>query len=344
VGGDEFVVVLEELADPHDAGRVARKLIDGITGEVRIAGKPLRVGASIGIALYPQDAQDPDALLKAADAAMYAAKQEERHGFRFYAPALGEELQCLAQIATQLEQALRDDALELRFRPCYLIDGTLAAAEALPYWGPCAASGGCAEGPISPEVDDDDLARRLGLWVLEHACRRVCQWSAQGMQPPRVSVRLSRAQLRDRALCAQVGEILDATGMAPTFLEIEVTTAAILARPSATFPNLEGLNRIGVTVVLDGFSAGFESMLELVRVPVGRLKLGPDLVCDLPQGLTLEVLGDAILSVARSLQPGRQVAPATHAPTDGSKIPAVDPLSDVQFQSLLTSHRRSGPS
>lgn len=226
LGGDEFAVLLPYVESPVDALRVADKLLIALGRPVRVEGLELAIGASVGVACCPQDAQDADALLRAADLALYAAKGGGRQQPARYAPALAQAMDERARLAERLRQALRHGGLALHYQPQVDVrTGAVVGVEALLRWTD-AELGAVPPARFIPVAEASGLILPLGDWVLHEACRQARAWADQGLRL-RVAVNLSPAQFRQPGLVAQVRELLRAHGVAPDALELEITESPL---------------------------------------------------------------------------------------------------------------------
>ncbi|WP_077037751.1 EAL domain-containing protein [Pelomonas sp. KK5] len=301
VGGDEFVVLMEQPRHADDPLLLARRLLDTIAEPVTLGGQPVSVGASIGVALYPEHATGPQELLKAADAAMYEAKARGRNRAALFAPALGEG--ALEQL--RLEQGLRralgvDQQLSLHWQPMVdMATGALLGAEALLRWRHPEL------GPIPPArfvplAEATGLICPIGAWVLDRACAQAAAWLAAGIGLPRVAVNVSVRQFEQEDVLHLVRQALQRHGLPPERLEIEVTES-LFGNADSVRQALQGLRELGVAVSLDDFGTGFSSLGQLRSLPIDRLKIDRSFVADLSSDARSHAVVRTVVTLARSL-------------------------------------------
>jgi len=300
LGGDEFLLVMEHLHDPNDAGRAARQLIDALVQPFHVAGHEIFIGASIGISLYPRDGHTAEALIQRADTAMYAAKALERNTWRFFTPSLSAASRERFAMDTGLRRALERDELTLHFQPQARVDDhRLFGAEALVRW---TAPDGELIGPgrFIALAEEAGLIHAIGRWVLREACRQARQWELQGW-PLRVSVNLSGLQIVQGDIVADVQRTLTESGLSPERLELEITEGSVVDHADAGLERLHALRRLGVTLAVDDFGTGYSSLAYLKRLPVQSLKIDQAFVADLPEDPDDQTIVAAILSIAERL-------------------------------------------
>ncbi len=300
LGGDEFMVIAPEVNHPEDCATLARKLLDRIAQPVRLGDEAVSVSASIGIALYPDNADSTTDLIMAADSAMYAAKSRGRNHFSFYSEAMASRARERLQIEQGLRRALETDTLALHWQPVLDLSlGMPVGLEALLRWDHPEL------GPISPVqfipvAEDCGLIHALGRWVLNTACRQASQWRAQGLPAWRISVNVSVRQFADEGFEAAVAQALHDSGLPASQLELEITES-VLQTPEHSQPILERLKALGVQIAIDDFGTGFSSLALLKHLPIDRVKIDRSFVCDLPGDLNDTAITQAIIGLARTL-------------------------------------------
>lgn len=274
VGGDEFTILLPEIARVEDATTVADKIMQTLESPITIGSHDLTISVSIGATLYPSDGEDADSLMKRADAAMYRAKEQGGATCHFH--SLGARTRPSEKIGLvqDLRQALQRDELLLHFQPTIeAVTGKVLALEALLRWRRPRA-GLVYPAQFLPLVEDTDLGARIGEWVLRSACAQARAWQIAGLEPLRVSVNLSGRQLGwDPTLVETVRRVLSETGLHPQRLELEVTEAAIERNEAATLATLKRLHEIGIRLALDDFGVGPASLSRLKWFPFGHVKI-----------------------------------------------------------------------
>lgn len=284
ISGDEFVIVLEDLATDEPPDRVAAKVLDEARRPFAIEGHEIHVSASLGIARFPEDGQDAEDLLKNADAAMYAAKELGRNSFRLYSPELAARRTRRLETEAALRRALKEGQLLLHYQPIVeLAGGSVARAEALLRWND-PERGLQMPTAFLPLAEETGLAHELGSWVLEEACRQVRAWRDSGAGPLVVSVNLSPAQLRDSSMVPSLERTLAATGCEPSWLELEITETSMVRDLEGVRLTLSRLRALGVRVAIDDFGTGFSSLSHLRHLPVDVLKIDRSFVADIEAG------------------------------------------------------------
>jgi diguanylate cyclase (GGDEF)-like protein len=315
LGGDEFVVVLTHLRTSEDAALVAKRIVDALAVGVKVGGTEVFVSSSIGIATFPENAEDVDTLLSRADAAMYQAKERGRNRFHFYTASM----QVRARERTELENSLRSalarghivgsrasrsDAhseFRLVFQPkVEMPGGHVTGAEALLRWD-SPTLGTVAPSEFIPLAEHTGLIVPLGAWILDAACVQAKQWADEGPRPLRVAVNVSSRQLRERTFAAMVGATLAATGLEPTLLELEITEGVMMEDTAASHAVLTELRALGVRITLDDFGTGYSSLSYLTQLPIDALKVDRSFVQHCAGPGRAGTITSAIIRLAKSL-------------------------------------------
>ena len=300
LGGDEFLLVLPDLTEAAQAESVARKLLLAATSPLLVQQQTVSVAASIGIALYPDDATTVNDLLRHADAAMYSAKDAGRDTFRFFTRTMNEAFQARLHLEKHLDRALERNEMLLHYQPLVdLKSGAVVGAEALLRWH-SPELGVVDPGRFLPVAEQSGLILPLGHWVLQRACREAMAWHGMGLAL-RVSVNLSPRQLRDRDLANKVADALHGSGLAHQSLELEFTEQLLVQDAPGLAAMIEHLHHLGVRLAMDDFGTGISSLSHLWRFPLSTLKLDVSFVADLDDHP--EVTGPlrAVLATAREL-------------------------------------------
>ena len=301
VGGDEFVLIQNDIREETAAATLATKLLGALTAAFDIEGNRLHVGASIGISRFPADANDPDTLLRNADMALYRAKHEGRNQFRFYGPEMNHALSATRSIESGLRAAIEYGMLELFYQPTFALDdGRLAGAEALIRW-PHPKGGKVYPGDFVPVAEMSGLIVPLGEWVLREACRQAQVWRRRG-QTLRLAVNVSAVQLREANFAARVARILAECGLPPSALELEVTESVLLDPSKAAIAKtLREVVGLGVRLAIDDFGTGYSSLSYLKHFPFDRIKIDASFVRDIGMGRNSEAIVKAIIALSHSL-------------------------------------------
>ncbi len=281
LGGDEFVVCLSEVGSNSDAAVVAEKIQHVLAEPLDIDGHMLQIGSSIGISVYPHDGDNVDALMKAADAAMYDAKAKGRSNYRFYTPTLNAKAHQRLAVSNQLRQALARRELVLHYQPqVSLASGDITGVEALLRWNH-PERGLTAPAEFIPILEEIGLMSEVGRWVLHTACTQNAAWQRSGFPPIRMAVNLSARQFVTGNLVYTVADALAEHGLEAHWLELEITEGLLLDSSEQVTESVNRLKRMGVGLSLDDFGTGYSSLSYLRRFPVHRLKIDRSFVHDI---------------------------------------------------------------
>ncbi len=269
LGGDEFAVVMTHSGEAQEAAALADRLIEALQWPVDVQGRHLRVGASVGIALFDGGEAGVDDILVQADTALYAAKESGRGRHAFYTPAMGEHSRRRVAVEEGLRHALLHEQLSLHWQPKVDIERwTIVGAEALMRWDhPVLGRVNPAE--FIPVAEQTGLIDDLGRWALQEACRT----AAGPLAGVCISVNLSPAQLRDARFVSHVREALRESGLNPAMLELEITESVLMEDVQGALDQLHALRGLGVRVALDDFGVGYSSLAYLRRFPFDTLKI-----------------------------------------------------------------------
>jgi diguanylate cyclase (GGDEF)-like protein/PAS domain S-box-containing protein len=297
IGGDEFIVVLPEAKRSSDVAQVAQKVIEQLSMPMPVEGRDLIVTASIGIAVFPEDGADAEALIRNADAAMYHAKELGRANYQFFTAEMNQAASQRLALESDLRRALSREELVLHYQPIVTAaDGKLAGHEALLRWQH-PTRGLVPPGDFIHLAEETGIILRIGEWVLREACR----WAKAGSKRGRpVSVNLSPRQFNDPNLADQVAQALKDSGLAPRLLELEITETTAMQHTDATLATLERLKQLGVSIAIDDFGTGYSSLAYLKRFPVDRLKIDRAFVTDI--GEDQPAIMSAIVVLAHALR------------------------------------------
>jgi len=301
LGGDELTIVLESLKDARYAATVAQKILDDLLKPFELEGRDVFVSASIGISIYPRDGRDTTALLKNADAAMYMAKSEGRNGYHFYSKELTARACDSLALEANLYRALEREELFLHFQPqVSLQSGNVVGVEALVRWRH-PEIGVISPARFIPLAEENGLIGAIGNWVLRTACAQAKIWQKRGLKPFRIAVNLSGRQLRQTSIVREVRDVLEDTGLDPSYLELELTESSVMHQAEQAAKTLDALRGLGTTIAIDDFGTGYSSLSYLKRFPVDRLKIDRSFVRDIPQDANDIALAKAIVVLGHSL-------------------------------------------
>ncbi len=301
LGGDEFTLVQEDVRAPRDASRLAEKLLRTFDAPFQVAGEELHVGGSIGISLFPDDARDPEGLLRNADNAMYNAKRAGRNRFHFYTGDLTDRALDRIRLESELHNALRDGELTLHYQPqTCLHTGRTLGLEALVRWNHPSA-GLLGPDRFIPLAEECGLIIPLGLQVLRMACEQGRRWLDEGVPFGTLAVNVSAGQLHKEDFFEQVRAVIAETGMPPERLELELTESAVMEDPQRAKPLLEALRSLGIGVAVDDFGTGYSSLAYLKNLPLTKLKIDKAFVTDLPADEDDAAIVRAIVALGKTL-------------------------------------------
>jgi len=293
-------VIVEEFDEPTVLGRIAQKLLDAIAQPFRVEEHDIYVTSSIGIAVYPDDSDDPEELLKHADVAMYRSKDLGRNTYQFLDSSLAEHRLRQHTLETALRAALKDGKLELHFQPVLRIDGhRVVGAEALLRWND-PEHGNVPPNVFIPLAEESGLIHTLGEWVLRAAAAQVHEWRAAGL-PLSVSVNLSARQFYREDLAQKIAQIVADAGCEPGWIELEVTETSLLHDLDAIRKVLHELRSGGFTVAIDDFGTGYSSLTHLKHFPIDTLKIDISFIADLETDPQDAAITEAIIGLARGL-------------------------------------------
>ncbi|MDD5331139.1 MAG: EAL domain-containing protein [Sulfuricella sp.] len=301
-GGDEFAAMLTGLGSSLDAALAAQRILDAFARPIVVDGHDLFVTPSIGIALYPLDGIEPNDLLKDAEAAMFRTKEQGGNGYQFFTADMTARTADLLELESSMRKALEQNEFLLHYQPQVdLASGEIIGVEALARWlHP--ERGLIPPARFIPVAEETGLILPLGAWVLHTACAQAKAWQDAGHAPIRMAVNLSARQFRKGNLIALVDEVLQATGLAPQWLELEITESAMMEEPAAAAQTLGELKKRGIQIAIDDFGTGYSSLSQLKRFPLDKLKLDQSFVREIPASANDEQIALAIISMARSLK------------------------------------------
>jgi len=280
VSGDEFAIVLADLARPEDAAFVAQKILDRLAQPIALGESEAFVTASIGIAGFPGDGQDVEMLLAAADSAMYRAKQAGRNAYQFFTSEITQRTRARASLAFELHRALERDEFALAYQPKVdLGSGRICGAEALLRWRH-PQRGLVPPSEFIPALEQSGLIVPVGEWAIRRACSDLRSWTAHGLAPLPVAVNLSALQFRQHDLDARIGALVAASGVDPALIEIEITESQLMEDPEHAIRMMRSLQKTGIGIAIDDFGTGYSSLSYLTRFPVKAVKIDRSFVAD----------------------------------------------------------------
>jgi diguanylate cyclase (GGDEF)-like protein/PAS domain S-box-containing protein len=295
-GGDEFMLLVNDGAQPAAAAAIADRLVAALANDFDIGGQKLRVGLSVGVAIYPAHGADAMRLLSNSDAALYRAKAEGRGTVRFFESAMDAELRERRALQRDLQSALARNELVLHYQPQASIDGTIVGFEALVRWRH-PTRGLIAPTTFIPIAEDSGLIIPIGEWVLRTACREAASWPSDLS----VAINLSPVQFRHGDLPALVHSALLATSLAPSRLELEVTESVLIGDFPRALSVLRRLKALGIRIAMDDFGAGYSSLSYLQSFPFDKIKIDRAFIANLERNPQSSAIVRAVIGLGRGL-------------------------------------------
>ncbi|TPG59679.1 EAL domain-containing protein [Roseomonas nepalensis] len=297
LGGDEFAIVLADVDQPAEATSLARRLVEVVGQPFEVDGHQVVIGTSIGIAVAPGDGLDADVLLKAADMALYCAKADGRGRWRFFEPEMDARMQMRRALETDLRHALAMGEFEVHYQPIIGVGSRrVSGLEALVRWRH-PVRGLVPPDAFIPLCEEIGLIVPLGEWVLAQACAEAVTWRGA----PKVAVNLSAVQFANRGLVEAVAAALEASGLAPGRLELEITETVMLQDTESTLATLHRLKALGVRIALDDFGTGYSSLSYLQRFPFDKVKIDRCFTRGLDHSRQSEVIVSAVTGLCAGL-------------------------------------------
>ena len=302
LGGDEFIVLAEEVTNQVDVNEFGRRLLQTLSEPVVLHGQECRLGASIGVALFPDDGEDATTLLKAADGAMYRAKESGGNNLAFAAEAQGPPATERMVLGAALRGALELNQFQLLYQPKVAIrTGALTGVEALVRWQH-PEHGLVLPDAFIPIAEDSGLIRQIARWVLNQACAQGVRWRAELPHPVRVAVNLSARQFIDGDLVIEVAHALGQTGLPPDLLELEITESMMMAHPERAAETLLEIREMGVHLSIDDFGTGYSSLARLKKFPIGSVKVDRSFIADIAVDPDSAAIVSAVIAMAHNLR------------------------------------------
>ena len=301
LGGDEFTIMLRGLTEMKHAALVAKRIIKCLGMPVKVAGQELYVTGSIGIAVYPDDGEDIDTLLKNADTAMYHAKDAGRNNFQFYAKHMNELTLARLNMEAELKKALEKNEFILYYQPqVEAATSKIVGVEALIRWEHP------ERGLVSPDefviiAEETGLIIPIGEWVLRTACAQMAVWHKAGFNRLRIGVNLSSLQFRQHNIVKSIKDILVNTGLDPKYIELEVTESVIMQDVEENIATLRKLKKMGLNLSIDDFGTGYSSMSYLKQFPLDTLKIDRSFIKDILTDPNDAAITKATIGLAKGL-------------------------------------------
>jgi len=302
VGGDEFTIILENVKHMNDAVIVANKIIKCISNPILVNDVELYVTPSIGITMYPSDADNIEQLLKHADTAMYRAKEEGRDGFQFYTDGMNQETEERMELEARLRQALHHNEFQLYYQPKIDIQtGEMLGAEALIRWNQ-RELGMILPDKFIPLAEETGLIISIGEWVVREACRQMQEWLSAGLEPIRVAINLSPRQFNQQDLTDMILDTSMEYSIVPRNIELEITESLLMNDTETSIKILSKLKDWGMHVSIDDFGTGYCSLGYLKSFPIETLKIDRSFVKDITTDPDDAAICSAIIALGHKLR------------------------------------------
>ncbi len=301
LGGDEFVLL---LGDHYRSGTVMaqlRRVLAEIAQPLRLSGREFHIGASLGVALYPADGEDPATLLKHADAAMYAAKARGRNNFQFFTSELNREADERLNLEAALRQAIEQDALDVHYQPKFDHRRRIVGVEALVRWVH-PDYGAIRPDRFIPIAEETGLIEPLTVAVLRRALAAALEWNRGRSAPLHMAVNLSARLFQGGEIVARIADLLALSGLPPQLLELEITESVLVGDSDRAVQLLEHLKQLGVLLAMDDFGTGYSSLSYLRRLPLDIIKIDRSLVTGLEHDEDVAMIARAVISLGQSLR------------------------------------------
>ncbi len=300
LGSDQFVLVLSGIEQPYEAAELAQALLDDLENPIEFDGDPIRLRATIGITLYPEDGDNTEKLLQKAEQTMTLAKSRSRNRYQFYVASIDSEMRARRELEKDLSEALKRNEFHLVYQP--QVDyrqNRITGVEALIRWKH-------PQGKLVPPdlfiplAEQNGSIIEIGKWVLDQACSQLRQWHAEGYTGLRVAVNLSTVQLRHPQLPQMIGELLQKHQLPAETLELEVTETGLMEDIDAAAHNLHSLRRSGALIAIDDFGTGYSSLSYLKSLPLDKIKIDKSFVQDIGQDEGATIVR-AVIQLGKSL-------------------------------------------
>lgn len=336
-GGDEFVVLLAEIEQPQDAAYLTEKLLTVFSAPHLIGGQEVHVTVSVGISVYPDDGGNVEAMMQNADTAMFHAKASGRNAYQFFREEMNTRAVRRRFVENSLRRALKRGEFLLHYQPKVdLVTGEMSGVEALIRWQD-PEQGMIQPGQFVPTAEACGLIVPIGRWVLREACRQIKTWLDAGLQAVPVAINISAAEFRYKGFVDSVAKILQETGLAPDYLQLELTETILMHDAESTVLVLESLKTMGVRLAIDDFGTGYSSLSYLRRFPIDTLKIDQSFVRDITTDTDDATIVSAVIGMGKNLKQ-RVVAEGveTQAQLEFLKKQQCDEAQGFHFSQALT--------
>ncbi len=301
LGGDEFTIILPEMQDISDAGKVAEKILMVMNDSFNLNGEKVNISPSIGVSIFPDDAEEIESLMKNADSAMYHAKSKGRNNYQYYTQEMNAEARLRLDRENRLRRAVEFDQFMLYYQP--QVDTKtlhITGYEALIRWHD-SETGLVSPDQFVPLLEDTGLIVPVGDWIMRRACIDIRQMSAMNKHFESVSINLSARQFVDHSIVDRIRLILEETGVSPDQLVIEITETIMMTETERSLMLLTELSKLGVKLSLDDFGTGYSSLAYLKQFPINVIKIDKSFVRDLHTNQSDSAICEAIIAIGHQL-------------------------------------------
>jgi diguanylate cyclase (GGDEF)-like protein/PAS domain S-box-containing protein len=301
-GGDEFIVLLDNLDDGRNASIVAQKILNSLRLPLILGGTEQHVSGSVGIAVYPEDGRDAQTLMKNADTAMFHGKSLGKNTYQYFTAQMNIAVKRRMMLESALRRAVMQKDFVLHYQPQIDLEtGDIIACEALVRWK-TEDSGTVMPGDFIPLAEETGLINEIGEWVLREGCRQAKEWQDMGLaRGRRMAINLSARQFADKGFLDMVTRVLVETGLPPNCLELEITESQVMRQTDGMIQLLNKLSEMGVQLAIDDFGTGYSSLSYLKRLPIQKLKIDQSFIRDITVDPNDTAIVVAIINMARSL-------------------------------------------
>ena len=300
-GGDEFIVLLDNLEDSRGASVVAQKILNALRLPLTLGAAEQHVSGSVGISIYPEDGRDAQTLMKNADTAMFHGKGLGKNTYQYFTSQMNIAVKRRMTLESALRRAVAQKDFVLHYQPQIDLEtGVIVGVEALVRWQ-TEDSGTVMPGDFIPLAEETGLINDIGEWVLEEGCRQAKLWHDKGLPKVRMAINLSARQFGDKAFLDMVTRVLAETGLDPASLELEITESQVMRQTEGMIQLLTRLSEMGIQLAIDDFGTGYSSLSYLKRLPIQKLKIDQSFIRDITVDPNDTAIVTAIISMATSL-------------------------------------------
>lgn len=349
LSGDQFVILCEHIEHNYEAGQLAQSILHAISRPFGINEKQLQISASVGIAIYPQDAKSADELVENADQAMQQAKSQGRNQYQYYLASTDAKMRRRKALQDALRNAPKTGQLSLLYQPKFnILETKVCGAEALIRWNH-PEYGMVSPDEFIPIAESSSLIIPIGAWVIQHACKQLARWQKMGHENFQVAVNLSAIQLRQPGILNTIESAMRENGITPANLVIEITETAIIDDIQSSIDVLNDMHTLGVSIAMDDFGTGYSSLNYLKRLPLHQIKIDKSFIDDVGKFKKDDMILQSIIQLAHNLDL-KVVAEgvetysqheflASHQCLEGQGYFYSPPLRSEEFQELIFENR-----